>query len=93
MRQYYYSNGESRFIGPLLPFVGGLLVGGLITPRPNYQPYPYYYPQPYYPPVSYYPYPINSQQSYNVNNEIPTYYTSVTTNQANIYPYNTNPRY
>ncbi len=30
----YYRTNETRF-GPLLPFVGGLIVGGLFLPRPN----------------------------------------------------------
>lgn len=104
MGRYYsyipYYRGDNRIIGPLLPFVGGLLVGGLITPRPNYyQQIPYYSPQ-YYQPMGYYqnsnPYPNTNQYSdnYIVNNaDIPTYYTSVNTDTTNIYPYYTNPRY
>ena len=44
---------EERFIGPLLPFVGGALVGYIVA-RPNNNTY---YPTPYY--TTYYnPYPI-----------------------------------
>ena len=49
-RNYYshFQNNE-RFIGPLLPFIGGALVGYVVS-KPNSQFYPPYYPQ-------YYPYP------------------------------------
>lgn len=60
MRRYYNQNihthpqyispiNEERFIGPILPFVGGALIG-YIAGRPNYPNYyyPVYYP-PYYP--------------------------------------------
>jgi len=43
--QYMYPNNDQRFIGPILPFVGGALIG-YIAGRPNYY-YPVYYP-PYY---------------------------------------------
>ncbi len=98
MGKYYsfvpYYRGDNRIIGPLLPFVGGLLVGGLITPRPNYyQPTPYYPPQ-YYQPQGYNPYINTYPNNYIMeNSEIPTYYTSVNTDTTNIYPYYTNPRY
>jgi hypothetical protein len=51
----------SRFTGLLLPFIGGLIVGGLFIPKINNQPqnYPMYYPP--------YPYP---------NNYIPYQYTN-----------------
>ena len=97
MGRYYYSpssyRGENRFIGPLLPFVGGLLIGGLVGPRPNfYQPVPYY--PPYYPPTGYAPYVGTYPNNYNVTNtEIPTYYTSVNADTANVYPYPTNLHY
>lgn len=61
----YYPNHskDTRFIGPLLPFIGGALVGYVVA-RPNngfYQPYyPVYYQYPTYP----YYYQTNS---YNVN--------------------------
>ena len=58
---YPYRGNDTRF-GPLLPFVGGLLVGGLFAPRPNYSYGPFQstppmnmgpsmpsYPAPYYP--------------------------------------------
>ena len=48
-----YPVNQQRFIGPLLPFVGGALVGYAFS-RPNYSYYQPYYPQ-YYP--VYYPYP------------------------------------
>lgn len=44
---YIYQNNDERFIGPILPFVGGALIG-YIAGRPNYY-YPVYYP-PYYQP-------------------------------------------
>lgn len=54
--QYINSNNDQRFIGPILPFVGGALIG-YIAGRPNYPNYyyPVYYP-PYYPtyPTTYY---------------------------------------
>lgn len=53
-------NNQSRFGGILLPFLGGLLIGGMFMPHPNnyqpipYQPYPYYPEYPiYYSPNSY----------------------------------------
>lgn len=67
MRRYYNQNlysqpqyinpaSDERFIGPILPFVGGALIG-YIAGRPNYPNYyyPVYYP-PYYPtyPTTYY---------------------------------------
>lgn len=51
MPNYHYPEDESRFIGPILPFAGGLLIGGLLAPRPYYNTYPapiYYQPVPYY---------------------------------------------
>ena len=96
MNRFYipkdYYRQETRFIGPLLPFVGGLLVGGLITPRPNFG--PAYPPVPYYPPVTYYPYipSLNTSSTYS-NTEVPTYYTSINGDNTNIYPYYTNPLY
>ena len=44
------NQNEERFIGPLIPFLGGALVGYVVA-RPNFN--SYY--QPYYPP--YYQYP------------------------------------
>lgn len=66
-RNYSYYpniNQQERFIGPLLPFIGGALVGYVVG-RPNnfgyYQPYyPMYYQYPTYP----YYYQTNT---YNVN--------------------------
>ena len=51
--QYIPSTNDERFIGPILPFVGGALIG-YIAGRPNYPNYyyPVYYP-PYYPPTYY----------------------------------------
>lgn len=60
---YYYrqSDPNQRFGGFLIPFVGGLLIGGLSAPyfmnRPNVQPMPNYntyqnqYPYNYYYPT------------------------------------------
>lgn len=61
---YHPQINNSRFIGPILPFIGGALIG-YVAGRPNY--IPYY--QPYYQPTYYYPY--NSypyyQQTFNLN--------------------------
>ena len=63
----------NRFGGLLLPFIGGLIVGGLFIPKINSQqgqvPYPVYYPPqgynyppyPYSPQIMPYPY-INTNQ-------------------------------
>lgn len=61
----------SRFAGLLLPFIGGLIVGGLFIPKtsvfqqpnPTYSQPPVQYPPypPYYPP---YQAPINSMNPY-----------------------------
>ena len=50
--QYIYTNNNQRFIGPILPFVGGALIG-YIAGRPNFPNYyyPVYYPT-YYPTYS-----------------------------------------
>lgn len=47
-----YTN-EERFIGPLIPFLGGAAIGYIVG-RPQYT-YPNYYPvyYPYYPPYYY----------------------------------------
>lgn len=58
---------EDRFIGPLLPFLGGVLIGGLFLPRPTpvppygpiYQPIPYVQPVPYVNEVPTYSVPVN----------------------------------
>ena len=41
--------GPQRFGGLLLPFLGGLLIGGLFIPKQNNVPQPY----PQYPPYQY----------------------------------------
>jgi hypothetical protein len=65
--QYSYKK-EERFIGPLIPFLGGVLIGGLFLPRPN--------PIPPYGPV--YPVqPIPYVQPVPYVNEVPTYSTPV----------------
>lgn len=70
-----YSNSihskDERFVGPLLPFLGGVLLGGLFLPRPTpVPPYgPIYTPVPYVQPIPYV-------------NEVPTY-SVPTTNQIN----------
>lgn len=51
--QPIYPENEERFIGPLLPFLGGAAIG-YFAGRPQYTyAYPVYYPQ-YYPPYYYY---------------------------------------
>ena len=64
----YYNNinNDQRFIGPILPFIGGAVIG-YIAGRPQYS-YPAYYPVYYYP-----TYPMSYSQStiptgYNINN-------------------------
>ena len=60
----HYPLNEQRFIGPLLPFVGGAVGGALIGytfARPNNTYYQPYYPQ-YYP--IYYPYPYYQTTNY-----------------------------
>ncbi len=81
---------QYRVIGPIWPFVGGLLVGGLFAPNkgplyPN-NPYPtyYYQPTPYYQNNSYYTYPYvpYNQQSYPYNNSsYNNYYNPNNSNQ------------
>lgn len=58
---FIYSENDERFIGPVIPFIGGALIG-YIAGRPQYSYnspsyYPvYYYPTyPYYPQMNYYP--------------------------------------
>ena len=57
----YYGNfntkNEERFIGPLLPFVGGALIGYIVA-KPNNNAY---YPVPYY--TYYTPYPTYNYQT------------------------------
>ena len=66
---YYYNpnlqtqhqiQNEERFIGPIIPFIGGALIG-YIAGRPQYTSYPSYYPvyYPYYPNYYYYQRPYN----------------------------------
>lgn len=57
-------NNNERFIGPLLPFIGGALVGYVVA-RPNN----FNYYQPYYPLYQYptYPYYYQTTPSYNIN--------------------------
>lgn len=66
----YYENSypnDQRFIGPILPFIGGAVVG-YFAGRPQYNyTYPAYYPVYYYP-----NYPITYAQ-----NNYPTGYTNV----------------
>ena len=96
MNHYYNQEPEYRFLGgPLLPFAGGLLIGGLIPypGRPtynnnNYQQGPMYYqPVPYYvaPAVPYYtnnrPYPYQNT-TYQTNN---VYYKYTPMQNANPY--------
>lgn len=68
---------QARFIGPILPFVGGLVLGGLVANKGGYYQNQggYYYP-PY--PVYYYPIPNNPPSSYPYPN---TYQTIPSTNK------------
>lgn len=52
---YPINTNEERFIGPVIPFIGGALIG-YIAGRPQYT-YnnPPYYPVYYYPTYPYYP--------------------------------------
>jgi hypothetical protein len=64
-----HTRANDRFIGPLLPFLGGVLIGGLFLPRPNQgipygpvypvQPLPYVAPAPYVSEVPTYSVPVN----------------------------------
>ena len=67
--QQCYRGNEDRFIGPLLPFLGGAAIG-YIAGRPQYN-YPNYYPvyYPYYQPIYNQPYsiPIYSNNTYYTN--------------------------
>ena len=60
----YYENinakNEERFIGPLLPFVGGALIGYIVA-RPNNN-VNAYYPVPYY--TYYNQYPVYNMNQY-----------------------------
>lgn len=105
--RYPWNGSESRF-GPLLPFVGGLLVGGLFAPRPGqtYPNLPYSYqntPQPYPPmggqpqPYPYVPMPPYGYGPYGyqpviMQQELPTYFTSMQVDNVDIYPYMSNPQ-
>ena len=59
---------DERFVGPLLPFLGGVLLGGLFLPRPVpvspygpiYQPVPYAQPVPYVTEVPTYSAPVTN---------------------------------
>ena len=53
----FNNRNDERFIGPLLPFVGGALIGYVVA-RPNNN--NTFYPTPYY--TYYSPYPIYQQQ-------------------------------
>ncbi|MCH5172433.1 MAG: hypothetical protein J1F31_06375 [Erysipelotrichales bacterium] len=95
MTHNYNIESDYRFFGgALLPFAGGLLIGGLLpypgrpTYNNNYQQVPtYYQPVPYYvaPAVPYYitnrPYPY--QTTYQTTNNM--YYKSVPTMNNNPY--------
>lgn len=58
---YQMPNGDERFIGPLIPFIGGALIG-YVAGRPNYQ--PYYQPYPIYYQYPTYPYYYQTNQPY-----------------------------
>ena len=58
---FNYPN-EERFLGPVIPFLGGALIG-YVASRPNFT---NAYMQPYYP-VYYNPYPTYTYTSYPPN--------------------------
>lgn len=91
---YQYSNQE-RFVGPFLPFVGGLLVGGLFAPSKNSfynsQPTPIYFqPVQYYPIATNYPYPTYYQNYPSNPQNTATNYQNY---NANYQSYQPNPYY
>lgn len=58
---FYKEENEDRQVGLLIPFLGGVLLGGLIAPsfnKPIYNPYPQYpqMPNNYYNNYQMYPY-------------------------------------
>ena len=57
--------GNERFIGPILPFIGGALIGYVVARPNNIGYYPQYY-QPYYQYPTY-PYYYQYSPTYNVN--------------------------
>lgn len=70
VEKVYNIHDDERFVGPLLlPFLGGVLIGGLFLPRPNIIP-PY---GPVYTPV-----PTPYIQNVPYVTETPTYSTPVT---------------
>ena len=89
MNQYFNTEPEYRFIGgALLPFAGGLLIGGLLPypGRPNYNNSNNYQQVPtYYQPVPYY---VTPAVPYYVTNRPYQYPTTYQTN--NLY-YKTTP--
>ena len=74
-KPFYLEEDQDRNVSLLLPFLGGVLLGGIIAPKINNNQGSYYSPYPsyYYPP---YNYPL--YESYNNDNYIyynnPTYY-------------------
>lgn len=92
---YNYYRNNMRFGGPLVPFLGGLLVGGLFLPRPNtnYYPYPNNIPNPYPANISYMPYITPANNTYYIpstqplNLQEPSYLTSIQKENMDIYPY------
>ena len=66
-RNYSYrmQPNDERFIGPLLPFIGGALVGYVVARPNNFGYYQPYYPQYYQYPS--YPYYYQYAPTYNVN--------------------------
>lgn len=85
-----WEGNEYRF-GPLLPFVGGLLVGGIFAPRPNYSYGPFPGPMSQnpmppmgqaYPPA---PLPMGYVSPYYETPNIPTYYANVQAENVGIY--------
>lgn len=59
----YYIQNEERFIGPIVPFLGGALIGYFAgRPQYNYS-YPAYYPvyYPYYNNYYYYQQPYSNK--------------------------------
>ena len=73
-KPFYLEEDQDRNVSLLIPFLGGVLLGGIIAPKINNNQGSYYTPYPgyYYPP---YNYPINETINDNyIYYNYPTYY-------------------